>query len=125
MKRRSPRAASRPRRGLTLIEIIIAIIVMSVGIMGLAGTASYVAQQMGNGNNQTIAASLSTKIADSLSSRKCSSLVNGTQTSRGVTVAWTVTTFTRVRQVDQTVTYKPKRGSTKTLTYRMVVQCPE
>ena len=37
------------RRGFTLIEMIIAIIVMSIGIMGLAGTASYVAQQMGGG----------------------------------------------------------------------------
>ena len=110
---------------MTLIEIIIAIIVMSVGVMGLASTASYVAQQMGNGNNQTIAASLSTKVADSLSSRKCAALINGSQTTRGVTVAWTVTAMTRVRQIDQTVTYKPKRGSTKTLSYRMVVQCPE
>jgi prepilin-type N-terminal cleavage/methylation domain-containing protein len=125
MTTRRPQAPRRPRRGLTLIEIIIAIIVMSIGVMGLATTASYVAQQMGNGNNQTIAASLSTKVADSLSSRKCSSLVSGSQTTRGVTVAWTVTTMTRTKQVDQTVTYKPKRGSTKTLSYRMVVQCPE
>ena len=51
----------RPRRGFTLIEVIIAIIVMSVGIMGLAGTAGYVATQMGGGNAQTIAAAMTTK----------------------------------------------------------------
>ena len=125
MKIRRRRTGRRPRRGFTLIEVIIAIIVMSIGVMGLASTAGYVAQQMGNGNNQTVAAALSSKVADSLSSRKCTSLVAGTQTKRGVTVSWTVTTATRTRTVDQTVTYKQKRGSTKTLTYRMVLQCPE
>ena len=123
IRRRTTRR--RLRRGFTLIEMIIAIIVMTIGVMGLASTAGYVAQQMGSGNMQTVAAALSTKVADSLSSRKCTSLVSGTQTRRGVTVAWTVTTATRTRTVDQTVTYKPKRGSTKTISYRMVVQCPE
>ena len=125
MTMRRGKLARRPRRGFTLIEMIIAIIVMSIGVMGLASTASYVAQQMGSGNMQTVAAALSAKVADSLASRKCASLVAGSQTKRGVTVSWTVTTATRVRTVDQTVTYKPKRGSTKSLSYRMVVQCPE
>jgi type IV pilus assembly protein PilV len=85
----------RSRRGLTLIEVIIAIIVMSIGVMGLAGTASYVAQQMGGGNAQTIAAALATKVADSLSARRCAALVSGTQTKRGVTVKWTVADSSR------------------------------
>lgn len=113
----------RPRRGLTLIEMIIAIIVMSIGIMGLAGTASYVAQQMGGGNAQTIAAGLATKVADSLSARRCTSLVGGTQTTRGVTLTWTVADSSRTRWVTETVQYKPKRGPSKTVTYTVVIQC--
>ena len=113
------------RDGLTLIEVMIAIIVMAVGIMGLAGTASYVTQQMGGGNMQTIAAAMSTKISDSLSARRCSALVGGTQTSRGVTVRWTVEDSTRTRWVRQSVQYKPTRGSVKTVNYVVVVQCPE
>lgn len=122
--RRSP-APRRVRRGLTLIEIIIAIMVMSIGIMGLAGTASYVATQMGNGNQQTIAATLSTKIADSLAARRCASLVDGSQTTRGVTATWKITTATRTRTIDQTVQYLAKKGKTKTVSYQMVIQCPE
>ena len=49
------------RRGFTLIEMIIAIIVMSIGIMGLAGTATYVATQMGGGAAQTVAAAMWTE----------------------------------------------------------------
>ena len=125
MKNRRRKTIRRSRRGFTLIEMIIAIIVMTIGIMGLASTAGYVAQQMGSGNMQTVAAALSAKVADSLSARKCTSLVAGNQTKRGVTISWTVTTASRTRTVDQTVTYKQRRGSNKTVNYRMVVQCPE
>ena len=115
----------RARRGLTLIEMIIAIIVMSIGVMALAGTATYVGTQMGSGRIQTIASSMSTKIADSLAARRCTSLVDGTQTSRGVTATWKVTTATRTRTIDQTVQYLAKKGKTKTVSYQMVIQCPE
>ena len=115
----------RPRHGFTLIEVIIAIIVMSVGIMGLAGTAGYVATQMGGGNAQTIAAAMTTKVSDSLSARRCSALVDGSQTRRGVTVSWAVTDSSRTKWVTSQVQYKPKRGATKTLNYVTVIQCPD
>jgi prepilin-type N-terminal cleavage/methylation domain-containing protein len=117
--------ALRARRGFTLIEMIIAIIVMSIGIMGLAGTAGYVATQMGGGNAQTIAAAMITKVSDSLSSRRCSALVDGTQTRRGVKVSWTVVDSSRTKWVTQQVQYKPKRGATKTINYVTVIQCPD
>jgi prepilin-type N-terminal cleavage/methylation domain-containing protein len=113
------------RHGFTLIEVIIAIIVMSVGIMGLAGTAGYVATQMGGGNAQTIAAAMTTKVSDSLSARRCSALVDGSQTRRGVTVSWAVADSSRTKWVTQQVQYKPKRGATKTLNYVTVIQCPD
>jgi len=115
----------RPRRGFTLIEMIIAIVVMSIGVMGLAGTATYVATQMGGGKAQTLAATLATKVADSLAARRCSALVNGSQTKRDVTVTWTVADSSRTRWVTESVQYRVKRGPTKTLTYTTVIQCPE
>ena len=122
-KRLRPRR--RKRRGMTLIEVMIAIIVLSIGIMGLAGTASYVAQQMGGANAQTIAAALATKVSDSLSARRCSALVSGSQTKRGVTISWTVDDSTRTRWVSSQVQYKPKRGPVKTVNYMTVIQCPD
>ena len=119
------RLRRRPRRGFTLIEMIIAIIVMSIGIMGLAGTATYVATQMGGGNAQTIAAAMATKVSDSLSARRCASLVDGSQTRRGVTVSWTIADSSRTKWVTEQVQYKPKRGATKTLNYVAVIQCPD
>ena len=123
--RRHIRRPLPARRGLTLIEMIIAIIVMSIGIMGLAGTASYVAQQMGGGNAQTIAAALANKVADSLASRRCSALVSGSQTKRGVKVTWTVTDSSRTKWVTEQAQYTTKRGTTRTFNYTAVIQCPE
>ena len=118
-------ARRRERRGLTLIEMIIAIIVMSIGIMGLAGTATYVATQMGGANAQTIAAALATKVSDSLAARRCPAIVAGSQTKRGVTISWTVADSTRTRWVTEQVQYRPKRGPVKTLNYVTVIQCPD
>jgi prepilin-type N-terminal cleavage/methylation domain-containing protein len=114
----------RARRGFTVIEMIIAIVVMSIGILGLAGTARYVAMQMGNGNKQTVAATLATKVADSLSARRCASLASGYQTNRGVTITWTVADSSRTKWVTEQVQYTTKSGP-KTLNYLTVIQCPD
>ena len=113
------------RRGFTLIEMIIAIIVMSIGIMGLAGTATYVATRMGGGAAQTVAAAMASRVSDSLSARRCSALVDGSQTRRGVTMSWVVTDSSRTKWVTSQVQYKPKRGAAKTLNYVTVIQCPD
>ncbi len=126
MTRKRRAASRRPARGgFTLIEMIIAIIVMSIGIMGLAGTASYVAIQMGGGNAQTVAAALATKVSDSLAARRCSAIVGGTQTRRGVTVTWTIGDSSRTKWVTEQVQYKPQRGPVKTFNYTTVIQCPD
>jgi prepilin-type N-terminal cleavage/methylation domain-containing protein len=121
-KMRRLRSPRRARRGFTLIEVIIAIIVMSIGIMGLAGTASYVAIQMGGGNAQTIAASIATKVSDSLSARRCAALVDGSQTKRGVTVSWAVADSGRTKWVSEQLQYRTRRGP-RTLNYVTVIQC--
>ena len=120
-RRRRPR---RARHGFTVIEMIIAIMVMSIGIMGLAGTARYVAMQMGNGRTQTIAATFATKVADSLSARRCAAIASGSQTKRGVTITWTVADSIRTKWVTEQVQYTTKSGP-KTVNYLTVIQCPD
>ena len=112
----------RDRRGFTLVEMIIAIIIMAVGVMGLAGTASYVAIQMGGGAMQTVAAGVAQTVTDSLSSRRCAQLVNGTDSTRGVRTTWTITDSTRARWVQQSVRYTTRRG-VKTANYVAAVPC--
>lgn len=119
------RARGSARRGFTLVEVIIAIMVLAIGILGLASTASYVSMQMGGGRSQTIAANMASKVLDSLSAARCPSIVGGSQTRRGVTVTWTVADSLRTRWVDETVQYTPRRGPVKTVRYSTVIQCPD
>ena len=121
---RRRRRLTPARRGFTVIEMIIAIMVMSIGIMGLAGTARYVAMQMGNGSTQTVAATFATKISDSLSARRCAAIVGGSATKRGVTITWTVADSSRTKWVTEQVQYKTKSGP-KTVNYLTVIQCPD
>ena len=121
---RRRRRLTPSRHGFTVIEMIIAVIVMAVGVMGLAGTARYVAMQMGNGRTQTIAATFATKIADSLSARRCAAIASGSQTKRGVTITWTVADSSRTKWVTEQVQYKTKSGP-KTVNYLTVIQCPD
>ena len=121
---RRRRRLTPSRHGFTVIEMIIAVIVMAVGVMGLAGTARYVAMQMGNGSSQTVAATFTAKISDSLSARRCASIVGGSATKRGVTITWTVADSTRTKWVTEQVQYKTKSGP-KTVNYLTVIQCPD
>ena len=113
------------RRGFTLIEMIIAIMVMSIGIMGLAGHGELRGDADGWRQHADDRRHARDKVADSLAARRCSALVSGTQTQRGVTITWTVADSSRTKWVTEQVQYKTKRGSTKTVNYVTVIQCPD
>jgi prepilin-type N-terminal cleavage/methylation domain-containing protein len=123
--RLSSRSSHRPqpgRRGFTIVEMIVAIIILGIGIMGLAGTASYVAIQMGGAAKQTIAAGMAQTNTDSLSARRCAAVVNGTDSSQGVRVTWTVADSGKTKWVSQAVRFRTKTG-VKTVNSVAVVPC--
>lgn len=80
------------RRGFTIIEVLIAVIILTVGIVGLASTAALVTRMVGQGQRYTEAASMANERFEILRALPCASLTNGSQASQGYTVAWTVTT---------------------------------
>jgi Tfp pilus assembly protein PilV len=54
----SPAARLRARDGFTIVEIIVAIMILSVGVLGLAATAAVVQKQMASGERQAAAAAI-------------------------------------------------------------------
>ena len=75
------------RRGFTLVELMVAIIILAVGILGLAGTSAVITRQIGSASRQTVAATLAQSRFDSLSSINCAGLApSGGATSGSVTV---------------------------------------
>lgn len=115
----------RPRKGFTIIEIIIAIVIMVVGVLGLASTAAVVARLIGGGAQLTLAANVAQSRFEILRSTRCADIANGSADSgRGVTEQWRVTQVKPdLFEVDVAVQYTTTSGPKTPQAYRSHVSC--
>lgn len=123
--RLSPRPATpRSRDGITLVEILFAVIMLTVAVGGLLGSSASVARQMGGGGTQMVAASLAQARLDSLTSLSCAQLAAGaaygSTNQRGVQESWTVTDGRNIKTIDVRIAV-PRRVNQ--LRYQMVIPC--
>jgi type IV pilus assembly protein PilV len=120
----SRRARLRARRGFTVIELVVAIIIMTVGVLALATGSAGVAKQMRAGNQAAVATVVGQARLENIRSLGCSSLSNGTATTRGMTEKWAIVWLSgRSRVVTESVTYVPRANVSRTLALRSVVPC--
>jgi type IV pilus assembly protein PilV len=114
------------RGGFTIIEVLIAIIMLSIGVLALASSSGSITRMMHFGRMKTDATAIAQSVLDSLryraqaSTPKCANVVAGSQTTPpklGFTTNWTVTTSGDTRTVLVAVTYQVgPRQRTDTLT---------
>ena len=129
-------AGARSRSGFTLVEMMVAVMIITIGLLGLASTAGYVVKQISGGTQQTLAATAVQTRTDWMLSRPCTSIKNDstTPTKRGVTEHWITGAKTNnVLQVTDTVKYslvgswaasnKYAHAGTKTNTFTIMVPC--
>lgn len=85
-----PRRFAR-RGGFTLVELVIAVIILTVGVLGLAGTTALVVRQITLSDvNSERNAALQT-VMEQLRATSTGSITTGTTTVGNFTVAWAVT----------------------------------
>ena len=109
---------TRVRAGVSLVEVLVACMVLSVAVLGILGTSNGIAQQMGGGMRQTVAMSMAQARIDSLSSISCAGLsgvASGSSTKRGVQETWTVTDGVNIKTIAVVLTI-PKRANPVTIT---------
>jgi prepilin-type N-terminal cleavage/methylation domain-containing protein len=120
----APRAVARERRGLTLTEVVVAILLLTVGLLALAGLAASASRAVRGGGIQVVAAAVAQSRFDSLMSVPCAGLANpttlGSATTRGVAEKWTVTDGKDVKNLADTVRIP---GRTTPVVYRSVIPC--
>ena len=109
--------------GFTLVELIVTIVILSIGLLGMAGTSAVMTRQIGEGAQMALAAMNAQARFELLRSQECATLTSGTGTSRGVAEVWTVTALSRAVEVTDTVTITTPRGP-RAFTYRTLIACP-
>lgn len=122
---------SRSRSGFTLVEVLVAVTVLSVGIVALAGNAAMVTRMIGRGKIDTRAAQLATLKVDSLraaaysTTPRCTVLANGgPEPTSGISLSWTVTVAATGsgRDVSVSASYNTPRG-TRTEVLTTYIEC--
>ena len=117
------------RSGFTLIEVLVAVTVLAVGVVAMAGSAAAVTRMIGRGKIDTRAAQLATEQMEWLRRRalfttpRCTLLASwGPEETSNVTLAWTVTVNGTGRDLSVRATYGTTRGST-TDTLTTYIEC--
>ncbi len=123
----SPRhpADAGSRAGFTLVEVLVAIVLLAVGLLSLAGLAVTAARTTRQGGTQTVAATLAQSRFDSLASLPCQTLavsgpISGTATFRGIRERWVVRDGRDVKRLTDSLTVP---GRTRPLVYESVIPC--
>ncbi len=77
------------RRGFTLVEIIIAVLVLTVGVLGLAGTTAYIVRQVTLADVMTQRAAAFQTTIDHLQALPYSSVTSGSDSVGDYAIQWT------------------------------------
>jgi prepilin-type N-terminal cleavage/methylation domain-containing protein len=120
----------RSRAGFTLAELMVSMVIITIGVLAMAGSSVGVLRQMRFGNQSALASAVAQARFERIRSVPCTSLASGTAVTRGMNEAWTINpgsipnpSAARLAAVVETVTYVPRRGVTRKLGLTGWVPC--
>jgi prepilin-type N-terminal cleavage/methylation domain-containing protein len=109
----------RSDSGFTLVEVLVAIVVMSVGVIALAGSTAMVTRMIGRGKVDTRVAQVASSRIETLRLSAASTTPHctagsfasgGPVSANGLTETWTVPAAGKVRTIQVNVSYRTVRG---------------
>lgn len=123
---RSRRGAPRARRGVTLIELIVAVTILMLGLLSIVGISASITRSLGQARQETLAAMAAQSRFERLAGTACASLNLGTvqQTvSRNITERYVVIDAgNNTRMLHDTVTWNTYR-TTRRLAFKTLIPC--
>lgn len=113
------------RRGFTLVELMVAVVLISVGLTGVIATSSAISRMMGGSVREAMAARLAASRFETFRASQCAAITAGSATTRGITETWSTTQINpHTYDVTDSVSYVPiSRRATVKQAYRSYVRC--
>jgi type IV pilus assembly protein PilV len=99
----APNRRSR-RTGFTLVEVVVAVLLLSLAALGVASTATFTASLAASTRAHALATRATALVVDSLRSVPCAALASGGANTAAGTVRWTTTTYPGTRAVRAVLT---------------------
>jgi prepilin-type N-terminal cleavage/methylation domain-containing protein len=99
-------------RGFSLVEILVAVTLLAVAMMSLAGAAALGVSQMGKARQDLNYSADVQQVADSLVGRGWNNVTSGSSMIRGRAVSWTVTTISPNSQKVDVIVTRPGQAQT-------------
>ena len=118
-----PSRRAKPRRGFTLVELLVAIVLLSVGALALASLSAVVMRNINGAAQQTIAATIAQARLERLRGLSCTKLESGSADTRGMDESWKVIPETRTVTVVLTVNYDDGRRNRLHI-HETIIPCP-
>jgi prepilin-type N-terminal cleavage/methylation domain-containing protein len=122
----------RSTAGFTLVEVLVAVVVLGIGIIAMAGTSGMVTRMIGRGKMATRAGQAATRKVEELrlaaysTSPHCTAgafASGGPVVANGVTTSWVVVGTADPRPVTVTVSFKTTRGGVHTDVLNTLIEC--
>ena len=118
--------ASQPRRGVTLVELIVAMTILTVGLMAIVGVSASVARSLGESRSDNLAAIAAESRFEKVAGDACSGLTLNTAftaTNRNVSEKWIIQDGgNNTRLVIDSVSWTTRRGTRK-LAFQTLLPC--
>jgi len=117
--------SQRSEQGFTIIEILLAVVVLSVGVMALVGSSALATRMIGRGNVSSRVTQVATARAELLRAYAAQSpgcananIASGNAVTSGITEAWVLNgaAGNPTRDVTMTFTYPVPRGTRSEVT---------
>lgn len=122
----------RSTAGFTIVEVLMAVVVLGIGVVAMAGSSALVTRMIGRGQRATRAGEVAAQRLDSLrliayqTTPHCTSVISGGPVTSplGVKQSWVVSTpNAKSRKVALTLTYKNVLGKTSTDVVTTIIGC--
>ncbi len=114
----------RQARGFTIVEVIVAVLVLSIGLLGLASTAALTTRMIGQGQRYSEASAMATRRFEMLRSRPCAAMGNGTESEGRYTATWTVADVAAGKaKAVRVIVQSPMAGRMRADTFSTTIPC--